>query len=97
VEAEVVQPGPDVPAPGDSYVIPITRTRVLKILEGRYREDFVLVGHDPLAKSQPRLAPSVRHRLELTTSLPSQAGQANPFAAEALRISVYYCKSFREI
>jgi len=97
VEAEVVEPGPPVPAPGDSYVISITRYRVLKVLKGRYRHDFLLVGHDPFAKVQPNLAPGVRHRLELTVSFPAQASQLNPFATEALRIGIYYCKSFKPL
>jgi hypothetical protein len=95
VEAELLDPGEPVPRPGDMYLVSLMRYKVLKVVRGKYRHRFILVGHHLPDLSSPDFRIGIRHRLELTREFPPHATLLNKFEAESREIGVFFCSSFQ--
>lgn len=95
VEAELETAGPLVPAPGHSYMISVSRYRVLRVVHGQYSHEWLLVGHENRDMAAPDFKPGARERRELSRAFPEHSHQVNPFAAEQPSLPVYYCLSSR--
>ena len=92
IEAELEDPGRQVPRPGAFHVIGIMRYRVLAVTAGEYPHEHAYVGHGWADLQQPEFQPGARHRLELTPEFPKGASLLNEFDASAE--GVYFCTSF---
>jgi len=91
VDAEVDTPGPQAPARGHSYLISVTRYKILRTINGNYANELLLVGHDDADMNSPEFQPGIRKRLELTSKCPLHATYLNPFTLENPDLFVYYC------
>jgi hypothetical protein len=95
VEAELLDPGSPVPAPGILHAIGLMRYAVLRVLEGDYEHDEIYVGHSGADLSAPKFRPGARHRLTLSRTFPNAASVLSPFDTRAL--GAFYCLAFEPI
>jgi hypothetical protein len=70
VEAELIDPGPEMPPPGIFHGVALTHYRVLRVVEGEYSDPDLYVGHDGASRGNPAFRPGARHRLYLTRAFP---------------------------
>jgi hypothetical protein len=70
VEAELIDPGPQMPPPGIVHGVALMHYRVLRVLEGEYAHADLYAAHDGADLSAPAFQPGARHRLYLTRSFP---------------------------
>jgi hypothetical protein len=92
LDAELEDPGRQVPRPGALHVIGVMRYRVLAVVRGDYPHDVVYVGHHWADLALPEFQPGTRHRLELVPEFPAGATLLNEF--DVATEGVYYCTSF---
>ena len=94
VEAELLDTGFPAPKPGVMYVISPMRYKILKVLQGSYPHQFILVGHHVPDLNSPQFQIGIRHRLHLTRKFPLHASILNKFEAEAHDLGTFFCLSF---
>jgi hypothetical protein len=94
IEAELLDTGSLAPKPGDSYIIPIMRYRVLKVVAGQYPHQYVFVGHDRPDLQSPQFRIGARHRMRLTRDFPEHSTILNGFEDESRDVGVFFCLSF---
>jgi len=97
VEAELISIGEPAPRPGCIYVISLMLYKVLRILNGIYSDEFLLVGHKVPDLGAPEFQLGVRHRLNLTDEFPQYSSILNSFRDEKPDAGVFYCISFEVI
>ena len=94
LEAELLDTGLLAPKPGDSYIIPIMRYRVLKVVAGQYPHQYVFVGHSMPDLQSPQFRIGARSRMRLTREFPEHATILNGFEDESRDTGVFFCLSF---
>lgn len=97
IEAELLDPGPPAPRPGDMYIISLMRYLVLKVLQGEYPHPFILVGHDLPDLSAQTFQIGARHRLYLVRLFPKHASILNKFEHKMTQAEIFFCSSFDDI
>ena len=92
LEAELEDPGRQVPRPGALYIIGVMRYRVHAVITGEYQHERAYVGHHWADLERPEFQPGTRHRLELSPEFPKGATLLNEF--DVATEGVYFCTSF---
>ena len=94
VEAELLDTGMEAPGPGIMYIISLMRYKVLKVVQGVYPYQFILVGHHVPDLNSPEFHIGVRHLLHLSKDFPDHANILNKFQDESDQEGVFFCVSF---
>jgi hypothetical protein len=94
IEGELLDTGLPAPKPGDSYIIPIMRYGVLKVVAGQYPHQYVFVGHSMPDLQSPQFRIGARHRMRLTREFPEHSTILNGFDDESRDAGVFFCLSF---
>ena len=97
IEAQLLDPGIPASRPGDMYVISLMHYQVLRVVEGIYPHELILVGHHNPNLSAPEFQIGVRHRLHLVRQFPKNASLLNKFVEEAQEIGSFFCLAFETL